>query len=189
MPAPLIPIALALAQFAPSVLRFFGAGTASTAVADQVAGIARSVTGAATPEAALAMLRDDARLAQEFNLAVLRQDGELEQAFLADRQGARQRDVDVRRLTGGTNLRADVMIVGVVAGLLACLGTLILFRKDIPGEVVGIISTVAGIFGACLRDAFQFEFGSSRGSKDKDELLAQMQAAAGARQTGPTDAG
>lgn len=177
MPAPLIPIALALAQFAPSVLRFFGAGTASTAVADQVAGIARSVTGAATPEAALAMLREDARLAQEFNLSVLRQDGELEQAFLADRRDARQRDVEVRRLSGGTNVRADVMIVGVVIGLLACLGTLILFRKEIPGEVVGIISTVAGIFGACLRDAFQFEFGSSRGSRDKDELLAQMQAA------------
>jgi hypothetical protein len=178
MPLPLIPIALALAQFAPSVLRFFGAGAASTAVAEQVAGIAQSVTGATTPEAALAMLRENASLAQQFNLAVLQQDGELEQAYLADRQNARQRDVDVRRLTGGTNVRADVMIVGVVLGLLACLGTLILFRKDIPGEVVGIISTVAGIFGACLRDAFQFEFGSSRGSKDKDELLAQMQAAA-----------
>jgi hypothetical protein len=51
---------------------------------------------------------------------------------------------------------------------------LVFFRKDIPGEAVGIISTVAGIFGACLRDAYQFEFGSSRGSKEKDALIAEQ---------------
>ena len=54
--------------------------------------------------------------------------------------------------------------------------------------MVGIISTVAGIFGACLRDAFQFEFGSSRGSRDKDELLAQMQAASTSTKQGRPDA-
>lgn len=174
MALPLVPLALALAQFAPSLMRFFGAGEASAAVADQVAGIAKSVTGAASPEEALSMLRANAQLAQEFQLAVLRQDGELERAYLSDRQSARGRDVEVRKLTGGTNTRADVMIVGAVVGLLACLGALMFFRREISGEAVGIISTVAGIFGACLRDAFQFEFGSSRGSRDKDELLAQL---------------
>ena len=100
MPAPLIPIALALAQFAPSVLRFLGAGAASTTVADQVAGIARSVTGAATPERALDMLRQDVLLAKEFGLAVLRRDGELEQAFLADREDAYLQVSALRELFG-----------------------------------------------------------------------------------------
>jgi hypothetical protein len=44
----------------------------------------------------------------------------------------------------------------------------------LPGEAVGIISTVAGIFGACLKDAYAFEFGSSRGSKEKDSTVAAM---------------
>lgn len=44
---------------------------------------------------------------------------------------------------------------------------------SVPGEVVGIVSTIAGIFGACLRDAFQFEFGSSRGSREKDAILGE----------------
>lgn len=34
-----------------------------------------------------------------------------------------------------------------------------------------LLSGIAGIFGACLRDAFQFEFGSSRGSREKGAIL------------------
>lgn len=73
--------------------------------------------------------------------------------------------------------RANVLALGAVAVLIACLGVLTFWRDQVPGEVVGVISTVAGIAGACLRDAFQFEFGSSRGSRDKDALLAQRAAA------------
>lgn len=174
MAAPLIPLVLALAQFAPSLMRYFGAGENSAAVAEQVAGIAQTVSGASTPQEALDAIRKSADLQQQFNLAVLAADTDLEKTYLADRQDARRRDVEVRKLTGGVNARADLMIVGAVLGMLACLGTLVFFRKEIPGEVVGIISTIAGLFGACLRDAFQFEFGSSRGSREKDELFAQL---------------
>jgi hypothetical protein len=66
------------------------------------------------------------------------------------------------------------MVAAAAVGLISCLLVLVFFRKDIPGEAVGIISTVAGIFGACLRDAYQFEFGSSRGSKEKDALIAEQ---------------
>lgn len=168
-----LPIAaiMGLAQFAPSILRFFGAGEKSAGVAEKVVGIAQSITGTTSPDTALDAIRQDPQLALQFQTAVLAQDEELEKAFLADRQGARERDVEVRKLTGGSNTRADVMILGAVAGLLACLGTLVFFRQQIPGEVVGIVATIAGIFGACLRDAFQFEFGSSRGSKDKDAAM------------------
>jgi hypothetical protein len=75
-----------------------------------------------------------------------------------------------------SDTRANVLAIGAVAVLIACLGVLTVWRQEIPGEVVGVISTVAGIAGACLRDAFQFEFGSSRGSRQKDILLAQRAA-------------
>lgn len=165
--------ALGLAQFAPSIMRFFGAGEKPVGVAEKIGAIAKTVTGAKSPEEALVALRQNAELAQTFNLAVLAADTDLEKAYLADRADARSRDIEVRKLTGGSNARADVMVGGAVVGLIACLVVLVFFRGEIPGEVVGIVSTVAGIFGACLRDAFQFEFGSSRGSKDKDNLLAR----------------
>lgn len=172
---PLIPIALALAQYAPQIMRYFGAGETSTAVAEQVVSMAQTVAGAKTPQEALDIIRANAQLQAAFQQRVLELDAQLEQAYLADRSDARKRDVDVRKLTGGTNTRADVMVAGAVVGLISCLAILAFFRQQVPGEVVGIVSTIAGIFGACLRDAFQFEFGSSRGSREKDDVIASFQ--------------
>lgn len=164
-------IALALAQFAPSLLRYFGVGEKSADVAEKVVAVAKQITGMPTGPETIEAMRQNAKLAHEFGLAMLKMDGDLEQAYLADRRDARSRDIEIRKLTGGDNKRADVMVAAAAIGLICCLGSLIFFRKEIPGEAVGIISTVAGIFGACLRDAFQFEFGSSKGSRDKDAML------------------
>lgn len=60
------------------------------------------------------------------------------------------------------------MIISVAFGLVSCLIMITLFRMSLPGEAVGIISTIAGFFGSCLKDAYAFEFGSFRGSKLKD---------------------
>lgn len=70
------------------------------------------------------------------------------------------------------NKRLNIMVIGAAIGLIFCLLILTSYKGDLPEEVVGIISTVAGIFGACLKDAYSFEFGSSRGSKDKDERIS-----------------
>jgi hypothetical protein len=170
-----ITLALSLAQFAPSILRFFGAGEKPASVAEKVLHLAQAATGAQAPELALAALRENAQMAQQFNLAVLEADSELEKAALADRQGARDRDIQVRKLDGGKNDRANAMIIGDVVGLVACLLVLTLV-PDLPGEVRGIIGTIAGFFGLGLRDAHQFEFGSSRGSQEKTDLLAKAPA-------------
>lgn len=171
---PVVQLALALAQFAPHIMRYFGAGEASTAVAQKVVDVAAGVAGTKDPAEILAKFKADAELAQKFQLELLHVDEELEKMYLADRQDARARDIEVRKLNAGKNDRADAMILGAVVGLITCLAVLVFFRKDIPGEAVGIISTIAGIFGACLRDAFQFEFGSSRGSKAKDDALMKI---------------
>jgi len=165
-----ITIALGLAQLAPSLMRFFGVGEKPTAVVEKVIGIAQSVTGQPTGEAALAALQANAEKALEFRMAALQMDGDLERAYLDDRKDARSRDVALHQ-AGYVNRRADLMVLFDVIGLIACLAVLTFFRKEIPGEVVGLLSTIAGIFGLCLRDAHQFEFGSSRGSKEKDLLI------------------
>lgn len=173
MALPIIPIALGLAQYAPQIASFLGGGDKSAAVASKVASIAQSVSGTKTPAEALDAIRADAGLQQQFQLAVLAANTELDRLYLADVQDARKRDVAIMQ-AGRHNVRADIMVIAAAVGLVACLVSLIWFRQGLPGEAVGIISTVAGIFGACLRDAFQFEFGSSRGSKSKDELLSRQ---------------
>lgn len=166
-------IALALAQFAPSLLRYFGVGEKSAAVADKVIELAKQVTGTPSGPEAIEALRQNAQLAHEFNLAALKMDGDLETAYLADRKDARARDVALHQ-AGFNNKRADWMIAMDVIGLIACLAVLTFFRKEIPAEVVGLITTIATAFALCLRDAHQFEFGSSRGSRDKAAQLAGL---------------
>lgn len=166
-------IGLALVQFAPSLLRYFGVGDKSAAVAEKVIEIAKQVTGTPSGPEAIEALRHNAQLAHDFNLAVLKLDGDLEQAYLADRKDARERDVKLHQ-AGYQNKRADLMVLFDVIGLIACLVVLSVYRTEIPGEVVGLLSTIAGIFGLCLRDAHQFEFGSSRGSREKDGLMVSL---------------
>jgi hypothetical protein len=72
----------------------------------------------------------------------------------------------------GRNNRLNIMVIGAALGLVFCLLMLTSYKGDLPGEVVGIVSTISGIFGACLKDAYSFEFGSSRGSKDKDDKIS-----------------
>lgn len=171
MAAPLIPIVLQLASLAPTLLRYFGAGEPAAAVAETVVKVAQGVTGTSTPEAAVQALKANPDLVIAFQQRVIDIDAELERAYLDDRKDARARDVALAQ-AGKTNSRANAMVALDAIGLIACLLVLTLFRKDIPGEVVGLLSTIAGIFGLCLRDAHQFEFGSSRGSREKDQLLA-----------------
>lgn len=168
-----ITTAMALAQFAPQIVKWLTGSDKAAEAAGQVVDIAEAVTGKRGPDAVGAMETDPA-LVLQFRTALLQVEADLDKAYLADRADARARDVALAQ-AGRNNRRADVMVVGAVVGLLACLFVLVFFRGQIPGEVVGIVSTIAGMFGACLRDAFQYEFGSSRGSADKSALIEKLQ--------------
>jgi hypothetical protein len=172
-----VTIGMALAQFAPSLIKLFTGSDKAADVARKVIDIAKTVTGTDSGEAALEVIKADPNKVLEFRAAALAQDAELVRAFLADVQSARSRDIEVRKLTGGQNLRADLAVLAVVVGLIACLGVMVLYRDKMPGEVVGILSTIAGIFGACLKDYFAFEFGSSRSSREKDETISKLSGA------------
>lgn len=171
-----VTLALTLAQFAPSLIKFFTGSDKAADVATKVIDIAKTVTGAPTGDAALEVLKADPAKVLEFQQAAMLNDADLTKAFLADVQNARVRDIELHK-AGFGNRRADVMVALDVAGLIACLVVLVFFRASLPGEVVGILSTIAGIFGACLRDAHQFEFGSSRSSQVKDATISKLSGA------------
>lgn len=74
----LIPIAMALAQFAPMIAGWLG-GSKAEDVASKVVGIAQTVTGQSAPDAALAAVQADPSLALQFQKAVLDQQAQLAQ--------------------------------------------------------------------------------------------------------------
>lgn len=172
MTAPIISAAMMFAELVPSLAKWLG-GDEAESVATQVLKTAQRITGVESPEMAAKMLRENAFLFADFQRFIAQIEADLELQRLKDRQDARARDVAIHQ-TGQRNIRADVMVVSAALGLILCLGSLAMFSGELPGEAVGIISTIAGIFGSCLKDAYAFEFGSSRGSKEKDMAMVKM---------------
>lgn len=89
---PLIPIAMALAQFAPMIAGWLG-GSKAENVAQKVVGVAQAVTGQSAPDAALAAIQSDPNLAMQFQKAVL--DQQVELAKLAQEGAIAQINADV----------------------------------------------------------------------------------------------
>lgn len=158
-----------LVQAAPAIARWLGGDKAGD-VADKVVGIAETVTGKKGADAVTAIQADPA-LALEFEKAVMAQETALEALFQEGVKDARRRDVEVRKLTGGTNWRADVLAVGALVGLIGLIWTL-LFVNIPAGPARDVLLVLSGALVAIVKDVYQFEFGSSRGSKAKDASMA-----------------
>lgn len=89
-----------------------------------------------------------------------------------DRGSARERDMEfIKR--GVTNNRANVMffLAVVMVGLLVWI---VWKDQSINEYVKGIFTLVLGRFLGYLDNIYSFEFGTTRGSKEKDETIKQL---------------
>jgi hypothetical protein len=89
-----------------------------------------------------------------------------------DRGSARERDMEfIKR--GVTNNRANVMffLAVVMVGLLVWI---VWKDQNINEYVKGIFTLVLGRFLGYLDNIYSFEFGTTRGSKEKDETIKQL---------------
>lgn len=187
----MLPIAIELAtRFLPSIIGMLKGDKAEDA-ARQVIDIAKGVTGKGTAEEARDALVADPALAHAYRMRLLDLEQFRDQLAADERKderehdaanitGARTRDVEMRKLTGGENRRADAMVAMAAIGLVASLCGIVLlgylkakYPEAISEGVFAALLTqftnTGAYFGLCLRDAFTFEFGSSRGSRIKDE--------------------
>lgn len=172
MPLPIIPIAMALAQIAPSLMKFFGAGDASVLVAEKAVGIAQTITGTATPEEALAVLQADQAKQHEYRMAVMQNEADLERAYLADVQSARARDTSLRE-AGYRNIRASVMLASAGILVLVILAVAV-WVSPLEEYVKGILTLILGRCLGYVDAGFNFEFGTTRSSGKKDETISTL---------------
>jgi hypothetical protein len=169
---PLLAIAAKLLPFAsavPEVMRAFG-GNKNAEAAERMIGAAKALTGQSDPERAVDAVLADPALQLEFQKTLSNERSEFARLEVEDRKDARARDREFIKV-GRWNFRADLMI-------LACVVALIFVVNKVAGdavkpEVLAIYNMAIGALLKMLGDAFAFEFGSSRGSKEKDELLAK----------------
>lgn len=166
-----ITIAMGLSQFAPQIIKWVSGSDKAEQAARQVVDIAQAVTGKSGPEA-LEAIQFDPQLALDFRKAVMANETELDRLYLADRADARKRDTAFVQ-AGRYNWRADLLALLAVVGLVVCVW-FIARDSSLPERAVNAIMFVAGVLAAAVRDVYGFEFGSSRGSKDKDDLIARI---------------
>jgi len=108
----------------------------------------------------------------ELGIEKAKQDLEAFKEEVKDRDSARERDSEfIRR--GVHNYRADIM-VAVAAIAVAWMVYLVWSTPSLNEYVKGIVTLVLGRFLGYLDNIYSFEFGTTRGSKDKDETIKQL---------------
>ena len=165
-----VTIAFGLAQYAPSIIKWLSGSEKAEEAAQKVIDVARVVTGKDDASEAVEAIRADPAVLMQFRQAMAGIEADMDRAYLADRQNARGRDVAFVQ-AGRWNIRADLLALLSVTGLIVCVW-FVARDSSLPERAVNAIMFVAGTLAACVRDVFAFEFGSSRGSRDKDALIA-----------------
>lgn len=171
----LIPGAVAIAaQFLPVLATKLG-GERGRVIASKVIETAATIAG--TPKGAdvreiIAALQTDEGKATELRLRLEELDQEEHQRIVDDRANARAYQAAVG---SGARFRGTMMLLGVVAGLVACI--VAVFRSTTDPAALALLTTIAGALLKMLSDAFAFEFGSSAGSKEKDAQIEKFQKA------------
>jgi hypothetical protein len=72
--------------------------------------------------------------------------------------------------------RQNVMLFMAFLSVLVIAVVLALCGRGLPELVTGFLTTVGGMFARDISSAFNYEFGSSRGSADKTDLLSRAPA-------------
>jgi hypothetical protein len=173
----LVPAAIAIAgRFFPSLLGKI-AGDRAEEIAQKVVNTAAGIAGIppdSSPEDIINAIGGDAEAQLQLRLSLAEVQRDVYEMELEDRRSAR----DSQEKRGSE--RGNAMLIGVVVGLVACVAAVVWPRTpEAPlgnGELA-LLTTIAGALLKMLSDAFAFEFGSSRGSKEKDTQISEFKQA------------
>lgn len=167
------PIALALqlaALIGPHVVRAVSSDKAGD-VAQEVLDAAVAVTGAEDPAKALEALRGNGQLVYEFRVKLLELEQRAYELELADRQSAREAEVGKLK-AGYPDKRKDVLSTIAILAL-AGLAYAVVFYEIGQGPGRDLLFMLAGALIAVVRDVYAYEFGSSRSSAEKTEIMLE----------------
>lgn len=163
------------AQFFPTLATKV-AGKNAGLVAEQIVDAALSTASMgpdASVEDVISKLQSDKQAQQELQIKLATLDAQEHERDLMERQSAR--DYQLAAGVDGRK-RANIMLVAVSTGLLLCILVITIPYFDIGGNTaaLALITTIAGALLKMFSDAFAFEFGSSRGSKDKSDMIGKI---------------
>lgn len=172
----LIPAAISIAaEFFPSLATKLG-GKRGAEVAQAVVRAATTVAQVgpdATPQEIIAKINANAGAREQLTYDLEQLNFRETELQIEDRQQAR-----AYQLQSGSN-RGTYMLIGVSVALALCVVAIMApkflgITAPFDNGELTFLATISGALLKMLSDAFAFEFGSSRGSKEKDEQAAQI---------------
>lgn len=168
----LIPMAMELAKYAPSIIKLLTGSDKAEEVAGKVIDVAKVITGTDDGPAAVAAIQADPQKMLDFQLAFDAQQIEWERMYLSDTQNARARDVDLAK-AGYRNSRANILAMS--AYFLVLMGlAIVVWASDMDEFAKGTITLVVGRALGWVEQVFSFEFGTSRASQAKDQTISNL---------------
>ncbi len=165
-------ILMALANFAPLLTKYLGAGDTTQKIAESASAVAQAITGASSPQEAVEKLAASTEAQQKFKLEMDKQSAEWDRMYLADTQNARQRDIELRKV-GDKNTRANVLVVVTFIIVILCF-VVVVWMSDLNEYTKGIITLILGRALGWVEQIMSFEFGTTRSSKKKDDTIQSL---------------
>lgn len=167
-----VTIGMALAQFAPALIKLFTGSDKAEDVAGKVIDIAKTVTGTDTGRDALDVLKVDPNAAIEFRKAVAAQQVELEKAYLADIANARQMQVAALEQDDLFSKRFVYVFAAAWSLFAMSYFFFVTFYALSPGGQ-RVADTILGVLiSSVLGSILSYFYGSTKGSAEKNRLLA-----------------
>lgn len=148
--------------------QLFGGGAAKL-----VDSIGNAIDNIATSKEEKMSLENEIRKAEfQYNIENKKLDVELDKAFLADTQSAREMNNRVNESVNASKLTKNIAAYLAIGATVLTFGlfAVIILRKFDP-ETKDIIIYLLGALTTIITQIFSFYFGSSQGSKDKSEQL------------------
>lgn len=179
-----ITIAMSLAQFVPQIAKWVTGSDKAEQVAQKAIDIAKNMTGAPTGEDALETLKTNPELVLQYRQAVLDQETEFARLALEETRTYIADTADARH-TFGQNERVFwlgvlVLLAFAVLAAFSMYGCYQLLTKGLSGVDAGTVAavstfvgTIIGYMAANAQQVISYFFGSSQGSKDKTDAMAQ----------------
>lgn len=165
-------IALALAEYAPQLIKWVTGNDKAEKVAAIAVDVAKKVSGATSGEGALELIKADPKLAAEFADKVAEREQELTLAYLADVDSARKMQIAALQQDDLFSKRF-IYYFAIAWSLFAMLYFVFVTFGNVSN--LRMADTILGfLLGTAIAGIFQFFYGSTQRSREKDDTIKAL---------------
>lgn len=164
-----VSIILGLAQFAPALVKWATGSDKAGEIAGKALDVAKAVTGTQDLDSAVSVMKADPALAIQFQQQIVQQESDFEKLYVEDKASARARDITLSATPRG-NVRANWLVAFAILTITACLA-IIVFKPITDEFAKSSVILILGMYINELKNIYAFEFGTTRRSREKSDLL------------------